>query len=973
MKNFLKILVLCACYLPGFSQEYIFKPRRLQFSKDAMTNYISGLERDQYGNLWVATRNGVLRFDGHFFEDFRGQDGKMRFDKKQFNCSFLRAGKLYLGTQKGVNIINTQSCQNEKFNDSINRGVVIRDVYAGPNGWVYWISEDGSLVAKEEKGEGAKKIFLSGGAYNARITGIGNDLYCLMDTIFYVLNAGDLSVKTRKAISVNSVSGRFVSANNGKILFVKGKNLYRFRQDDGELSILHVFPNEVTDLSITPYGLFSIENGNTLVYYDSIGSSKAGTKVDMGFNAPIYFSGLLYLKEQLLMRSSNGLFIIDINPRYFKTLFQTYDSTGNFFYDPRGIAEAGDNVFLFSYPKLHVWNRKTGKIGKVMTSQKLGAHAVLTENDTIWIATESSFGLVKFNSKNREWKSYIPGPGQGKDNAGISSICLWGKDRFLLGSYSGVYEYSRGDKSLKLLKLSLPEWNGIQPFVEDVASLGDGGFIVATNRGTYRIDSTLKVKTFFSPRDGNSLSDQAHDILITPQGSLWLGTSNGLFNYDLNGNLIRYFTASSGIAGDRIASLIMDRSGNLWVGTFSGLSCIQAGTNKIFNFHMDEGLPDNEFNHASAGLLKSGEIIMGTTKGFVVFEPEKCLQNQKIFSRVSLSKLEYGTVNGQKFLYENEALKENEILLGRDINYAKLFLRHGEEKYLDNVDFDYLIEGVHETWQSAGSSDYIQIINLRPGWYNLKVRMLVEGSIIEDSEQVFKINTREYFYKTTWFYLLMAGVIFLLVIIYLRSLLLRERKIRELRLMLSQNLHDEVGSYLTGISMNLDLIGKKPESISKYQQSISELSRKALAALKDGLWSLDRESDNGQHFWDRVKVIAKESFEPLGINYSINAPDNLSEIRLEILQKNQLIYVIKECFTNALKYGRGNAVSILWDKSGERHRIVIKNRKSPDTVSAGGLMGMDNIKFRMSKLGGNVAWEESAQEFSVILSLDFIK
>jgi signal transduction histidine kinase len=335
--------------------------------------------------------------------------------------------------------------------------------------------------------------------------------------------------------------------------------------------------------------------------------------------------------------------------------------------------------------------------------------------------------------------------------------------------------------------------------------------------------------------------------------------------------------------------------------------------------------------------------------------------------------VEYGTDKGDIIIYDPTILRNQNIILGKERNYAKLYFRHGEDRYLENIDFNYLIEGIHENWQSARSEDFIQLVDLRPGNYRLKVRMIYDGSIIESSLQVFNLQVREYFYKTIWFYLLMAVLVILLVVFYLRALLVRERKIRELRTMLSRNLHDEVGSYLTGISMNVDMIRKKTSGISEYQQSISDLSRKALAALKDGLWSLDRESDTGQHFWDRVKVIAKESFEPLEIDYSINAPKDLSRIRLGIIQKNQLIYVIKECFTNAMKYGKGNAVSISWDLLEGKHRIVIRNRKADDVIKSGGMQGIDNIRYRMSELGGAAVLEDTAQEFSVILYLYFIK
>lgn len=956
----------------SFCQDLVFKVRRLEVEKDALANNIRDMARDRRGFVWLATRNGLHRYDGNMFEHFRGQGGTLKLVKNQLNCCFSQNDKLYLGGQQGIQVVNTNTYIPEPLNAKAKSILAVIDIYADENGGVYWLSEDGSVNALKADGRvltGAS--FIAESNYKS-IIGQGEELYLLGDSAMLIVDKNDMSVKKSVSLpySENVDAPRFVRINSRSIIFISGTKLFEFDRASMRISVLMEFKSVINQIEFTPKGVFTIENGNTVYHYDSLTTGAVRTKIDMQFDYPVYYSGLSFLNDQLLLSSTNGFFIIDVKPGNFRTILSAYDSADNSFYDPRGIAETNDEIYLFSFPKVQIFNKASGRIRTMYGGRKIAAHSVYAEKDTFWVGSEGS-GLIKFLPRTGTWESILQE--NGKKISGIAAISFWTDRRLLMGSYNGVFSYARGDNKVVPILLDLPGWKTLQPFTEDIIGLADGGFVLATTRGIYRIGADLKLSVIYETEDGNPLSGQGHALLLMPGGYLWVGTSNGLFCYSISGRLIRHLSRSNGLAGDRIASLLTDKAGNIWVGTFEGLSCIQASTGKISNYFSDEGLPGSEFNHASAKLLSNGDIIMGVTKGFLRFNPAECLQEEKYYSKARLSKIEYGTDNRISEEFRPDVLNKDEILLGKEIKFAKLYFRGDEGVFPEYVDFDYMVEGVHSSWQRIRREDYLQLIDLSPGRYKLKVRMIVDEIAINNSELEYQLVVREYFYRTMWFYVLIAVIFSLLAFIYLRSLLQRERKIRELRLLVSRNLHDEVGSYLTGISMNVDMIRKKTSGINEYQQSISDLSRKALAALKDGLWSLDRDSDNGQYFWDRVKVIAKETFEPLEIDFSINAPKDLDRIHFTVIQKNQLIYVIKECFTNAMKYGKGNSVSVNWEVLAGKHRIVIRNRKAEEISGTGTLQGIDNIRFRMSEIGGSAVAEQTSQEFSVTLHLDFIK
>jgi signal transduction histidine kinase len=163
--------------------------------------------------------------------------------------------------------------------------------------------------------------------------------------------------------------------------------------------------------------------------------------------------------------------------------------------------------------------------------------------------------------------------------------------------------------------------------------------------------------------------------------------------------------------------------------------------------------------------------------------------------------------------------------------------------------------------------------------------------------------------------------------------------------------------------------GREVEQI----QTIQTLGQKALISLRDSLWSLDIKSDNGLQFWDRVKTIASESYGPLEIPYNISGINDMEKIYLSMLEKNYLLYIIKECITNSLKYGDRKHVDIRWLFKKNLHQIIISNGIGEINKSNHIGQGKYNINSRMKKIGGEAVFFKQENKYTVELTLNFLK
>jgi signal transduction histidine kinase len=454
--------------------------------------------------------------------------------------------------------------------------------------------------------------------------------------------------------------------------------------------------------------------------------------------------------------------------------------------------------------------------------------------------------------------------------------------------------------------------------------------------------------------------------------TIWLATENGIFQQDEKGNTITHLTTSDGLAGDFVISLTHDKAGHLWAASYTGLSCINLRTKSITNYYKENGLPDNEFNHSSFMLSNDGNIVLGSVNGFIKFNPTELSFDEYSNATIRISKIESGGQQSTNFTTTYNNFDGNEIKLGKGINYVKINFCISPINEFGNTLYEYKIEGIHADWISLGRVPILHIDNFKPGKYILSIRAITGSGSRHIKTKAYRLVVEEYFYETNTFYAIIFLVFSVLVYLYFQSILKRNRKINEIRSLIAQDLHDEVGGYLTGINMNLELLQKNNKFSTQHFIPIQNLGQHALKSLKDSLWSLDSKSDTAQELWDRAKSIASESYEHLDIDYRFSQIDGLDSIKLSMLQKSYLIYLIKECITNSIKHGDRTSVSFAWTKADGIHTIVVSNKIGTNNTSSTKGNGLFNMKNRMSKIKGFVSTKQEEGHFEVSIQLNFL-
>jgi len=185
----------------------------------------------------------------------------------------------------------------------------------------------------------------------------------------------------------------------------------------------------------------------------------------------------------------------------------------------------------------------------------------------------------------------------------------------------------------------------------------------------------------------------------------------------------------------------------------------------------------------------------------------------------------------------------------------------------------------------------------------------------------------------------------------------RQMEIEKIRNQIARDLHDDMGSTLSSITI-FSQLGAKEENnptLIKYFQRISEHSSKMMENMADMVWSINPDNDSFQKTVAKMKEFSSEILEPKNIGYQFEVEESLHNILLHSVKRKNLYLIFKEAVNNAAKYSGGNFIHINFQrKENELFLSVRDNGKGFDPVKKSMGNGLGNMKERASSMNGRV-------------------
>ncbi|MBN2520417.1 MAG: GAF domain-containing protein, partial [Bacteroidales bacterium] len=810
-------------------------------------NYIF---QDSEGLIWLATYDGLNKFDGYTFTIFRNDpDNKNTVSQNYLICIEEDAhGNIWIGTfNKGVDIYNKS--KNEFINFQYNKN--------NPNSIsnnqikrIFRDSKDNMWIATNENG---LNKFVE---YNKRFIRFlhdknnpnsipfpevfsicedssGNILVGMSGAVYSEIDPLTNIVVNKQYTSYN-IEGK--SQNTGNIVFIDSKNKLwigtegygLFRQMDNPNEFRRYSDeneNEITNNIITSF----LEDNKSNIW---IGTNGGGVNIYNRKEDKFYY--YKYDANSSKSLSSNAIYSI------------VQDQGGSVW-----VGTFGAGLNIYNQYKLKFTHYNHNPLDPNSLSYKSVMDIFQDKKDNIWIATDGG-GFDLFRKDENLFVHHKHDPNDPRSNPSGVIICIYEdkQENFWLGTYARgllLYDRNNGRYTQFLPNVNNPEsighlnvwaitedsynnlWVGLmggsldlydresKTFKHYVYDVNDPNklsnpniktlfedsrkyFWVGTEGGglhKYLREKDCFKRYMFDETNKSSLSNNdVRRIFEDSKNNLWIGTAGGLnlFNYETENFII--YTEKDGLPSNVVNDILEDDNGYLWMSTNNGITKFDPVNKEFRNYGVGDGLQGREYNYTSSLKSKEGDMYFGGINGFNVFNPNHIKDNPYkppvILTDFKIFNESYQTISRKvkDSLISESISTVKEIKLNYKQNVISFEFAALDFASPEKNKYKYMLVGFDQDWiETDASKRFASYTNLEGGEYYFKVIASNNDGVWNENGVNVKIIVNPPYWKTWWFRISLSLIVILIVIFGIRY---RIKALKEEKLLLEQKIHDAI-------------------------------------------------------------------------------------------------------------------------------------------------------------------------------------
>lgn len=266
---------------------------------------------------------------------------------------------------------------------------------------------------------------------------------------------------------------------------------------------------------------------------------------------------------------------------------------------------------------------------------------------------------------------------------------------------------------------------------------------------------------------GNGMFNM-EDICPGDHNDLWLSTlGGGLAHFDIATGNSKIYTTADGLSNNTCYGMLKDKHGNLWISTNHGISRFNPKTEQFRAFGLTDGLKIDEFNSDNTYLAPDGEMFFAGMGGVVSFYPDSITDNQKAEAQPLV--IEDFKVSGVNRYFKKAIYECDTVLLKNgdnnfEANFACLDFRNS-----DKIKYRYRLSGENKQFVVTDHRHRsVNYSSLNPGNYLLEIEATNrDGDWV--SKKSLTIVIPAFYYQTTWFRVLVLLLMVLLVAYFIFS------------------------------------------------------------------------------------------------------------------------------------------------------------------------------------------------------------
>lgn len=943
---------------------------------------------DSRGFLWFGTLDGVSRFDGESFVTYDVRHGLP--DRRVGSLAEDRSGALWIGTGSGVARMAPDAAGSKIFETfTVAPGVPVAAglIYAGRDGTIY-SSCDGDLCRVERDRLVVDGSLRAAGARNPRALAHAADgtLWAGTESGLYRRSPGggwkhvavqpDRGSDTIEALHVDAAGRIWITNGFGLIIYAPDGSDDPRPLAERSIALFHpgdtlrlpergeavrvaprtsnpvvlfrppLFARDGTFWQPSYAGLLRIRNGRidwfdradglpidmTAVAEDPAGhlwlgsrSSGAWRLARPGMRTFTAAHGLATERIRTLFELPDGSVcaLVDLGVSCFRG-----DRTAHGTLWPRNmqyrgwgwnqtVARASDGSTWIASGEGVVRHERLDRLEDlgnatqptlVTTRDGLDADDVfrvwIDSRGTLWVGTFGTKPLSTRAAGDARFESF--GVAEGFPHAAPTAFAEDRAGNVWIGLYTGGVVRVREGR-FELIRAGVPHG-----FVRDLWIDSAGRLWIATSTGVAIVDdpaataSGLRIRAL-GVQEGLT-SGSGYALAELPDGRMAIGSQRGLYILDATTRRSVRVTVRDGLPSNEVTVLLSDREGALWVGTVSGLARI-------------ERIPPARATPPPRPLVESIRIDGGEdTVG------------------------ELGTAAAQKVLV---AWPNQRLAIG--------FVA----PYFDNaapLRYEYRLAG--SDWVDAGPQRAVLFDHLPRGSRLLELRAVNQHGLASPATTITLVVVPP-FWQRAWFLASLAAVTIGSALAIHRVRLQRLLELERMRTRVATDLHDDLGSSLSRISILSEAAkDRPPHESAPLLDEIAESARSLVDALGDTIWSMDPRHDDGHSLFLRIRRFASPLFEARNIDLDLDVAPEAAATHLDPEPRRQTYLILKEALNNAARHAGATRVAIAATADADALTIRIRDDGrgfvAPPPVADHGGRGLASMRDRAARMGGRL-------------------
>lgn len=970
---------ICCCVwllliaLAGQSQEYTIA--KLKLFPDREEVLIKDVTVDSLGFIWFLTNGEVYRYDGYRSLDILKTIADQRLtDDMPQRILVDQRNRLWMAGNANLNYLDLKTWEVHAVDSALLPPVQDRTVV-----WIRQLADSTVMVAYEnghllliadDTLTRIDALYERGHALNNRVSprcvAFWKGKYWIGTTagsVLSILAEDPADTRYHPLPGINRNISFLIAQQDALLLDVYEQGVYRFDGEEG----LSAYTPDGFSLSNDRFYVLAQDN-RMCVYADDESACLLDAGLGLQQRLPIPSTHrfnttcITVSGNEALLGTEEGVFVV-----YPKTdgLSQFVPTNAGANKSTRGIYVYPDGaVFYGTYNGAGF----VGPDGGVVVFEDLKhAYAMLPMNDDeLLIGTEG--GMLKIFDRRLRQISDIQytlseaASNQYAFNLPTYVLSLAETDTdYLIGSMGGLWMLDKETHRLDKYPLSSVETNALDVQIRHIRLLPDSCLLLSTHLGLYEVRGGNVTKRY--PQTGNIGVFKS----VVVDDTIWLATQgNGMVAIDKTGHIVRAITTNEGLSNNLVYS--MEHANGLFIaGTADGLNLVKGTV--VRRIGMAEGLTQSEFNSgASFWDVPRQRLYIGGLMGYTALDMAQPWFERPHQLESYVTEIHTATgASGEKSAdYTWPYRGENSLRLQPGQSLTGLYVgTPGNHRVNSRVRYA-LNDG---DWESLGFGQFISLIEPSPAEYRFRLETL--STATTGSKRTFAIVKLPHFYETWWFNALVLLTVAGVIGGFFRYRENIQRNEKKMRIKIASDLHDEVGSSLTRIYFQADMLSAKHRELTddKQLRQIADTSKQALLTMSDMVWSIDSRFDTVKDLLIRMKDYVYKLRDELDITYRFDVQGDQSARAVTQLVRQNLFLIFKEALTNAIKYGDGSEIII--ELNFDRAiRLTLQNRYSGGNgpiIDQQGGCGLQNMQQRAARVGGEFSYTAESGVFRLEL------